>query len=106
MRTFTNQKTISQVKRLTYSGSPSKGTQSVVYTNLTGYLRPMSEEAAAVSGMQWGTAFNLITETDSPILIGDVITIAGQDYTVRGLAVHDRGGRTAYNKYALTKSQA
>ena len=103
---FTSQKVISTVKRLSYSGSPAKGTLSTVATNLTGYLRPLSEEDAAASQLQWGTAFTLITELGVNILKGDVITIASQDYTVRGLAVHDRGFFTTYNKYLLTRPQS
>lgn len=106
MRTFTNNKTVSSVKRLTYSGSPSKGTTSVVYQNLKGYLRPLSEESSAVNQMQWGTGFHLITEIDSPILTGDILTIDSEIYTVRGQAKHDRGRQTSYFKYLLVKKQA
>lgn len=105
MRTFTNQHTISQVKRLTYSGTPSKGVMSVVLNNLTGYLRPLSEEQSAINGMQWGQGYTLIMETTSGVLVGDVITISSIDYTVRGLADHNRGGATAYFKYLLVKVQ-
>lgn len=105
MRTFTNQHIISTVKRLTYSGSPSKGVSSTVYTNLNGYLRPLSEELSAVSGVQWGQGFTLITETDSPLLVGDILTIDSETYTVRGLAKHDRGRGTAYYKYLCVKGQ-
>lgn len=106
MLRYTNQKTIATVKRLVYSGSPSKGTQQTVYTNLTGYLRPLSEESAAVSQMQWGVAFNLITEIDSPILVGDVLVIDSATYTVKGFADHSRGGlNTGYFKYLLTQQQ-
>lgn len=104
MLTFTNQKLITQVKRLSYSGG--KGTQSIVMQNLHGYLRPLSEEQAAVSSVQWGQGFTLITELGSGIIVGDIITIDSQDYTVRGLAVHDRGRRTAYNKYMVVKPQS
>ena len=103
MRTFTNQKTITQVKRLAYSAG--KGTTSVVYQNLTCYLRPLTEEQAAISGMQWGQGFNILTETDSPMQVGDILTIDSETYTVRGLAKHDRGRGTAYYKYLAVKGQ-
>lgn len=104
MRTFTNQEAITAVKRLTYSGTPSKGTLATV-SNLTAtcYLRPLSEEAAAQSGLQWGTGFTIITEVGIDIRVGDVITIDGDDYTIRGLAVHDRGFNAQYQKYLAVK---
>lgn len=105
MRTFTNNKVISQVKRLSYSGSPSIGTTSVVYQNLSCYLRPLSEEQAAISGVQWGQGFSIITEIDCPIVVGDILTIDSEIYTVRGLAKHDRGRGTAYFKYLAVKGQ-
>lgn len=104
MRTFTNETTISDISRLVYSGTPSTGTLTTVYQNLTGYLRPLSEELAAINGVQWGQGFTLITETDSPILVGDVLTINSETYTVRGLANHNRGKGTAYFKYLLVKA--
>lgn len=104
MRTFTNEKTISQVTRLSYVGN--KGTRSVVMNNIGCYLRPLSEEQAAVNGMQWGQGYTIITEIASGIQVGDVVTISSQDYTIRGLAVHDRGGITAYNKYLASLPQS
>lgn len=103
MKTFTDQRTISSVSRLTYSGTPSVGTNSVVYTNLKGYLRPLSEEQSSMNSIQWGFGFQLITEVGIDIQIGDTLTIESNLYTVRGLAVHDRGGTTAYQKYLLVK---
>lgn len=100
MLRFTNQKTISTVKRLSYTNG--KGSSSVVYTNLTGYLRPLSEEQAATNDMQWGIGFTLITEVNSPILTGDILTIDSDTYTVNGMAKHDRGFNAKYYKYLLT----
>ncbi len=106
MQTFTNEQTISTIKRLVYSGSPSKGTMTTVAgATATGYLRPLSEESSAQTGLQWGTGFTLITEVGVDIRVGDVITIASQDYTVRGRADHNRGFRAGYQKYLLVKPQ-
>lgn len=106
MLTFTNEHVISSVKRLSYSGSPSKGTYSVVGSNLNGYLRPLSEEQAAVNSLQWGIGFTVITEVGVDIQVGDIITIEGQDYTVRGRADHNRGFRAQYQKYLVLKPEA
>lgn len=104
MRTFTTQNSIDAVKRLTYSGTPSKGTLSTVYTGLTGYLRALDPEAAAVNNMQFGFAFSLITEQGIDIQIGDTLTIDGTDYNVKGVADYTAGNRrTSYLKFLLTK---
>lgn len=106
MRTFTTQNSIDAVKRLTYSGSPSKGTLSTVYQNLTGYLRPLDAETAAANQMQWGFAFSLITEMGLDIQIGDTLTIDGTDYNVKGKADYTAGNRrTSYLKFLLTLPQ-
>ena len=105
MRVFTQQQQVSAVKRLTYSGSPSKGVLGTVSSfTPTCYLRPLSEEASAQNSLQWGTGFTIITEIGIDIRVGDILTIGGVDYTVRGMAVHNRGGNTAYQKYLATKA--
>lgn len=106
MRTFTSQHQITEVKRLTYSGSPAKGTRAATGTTGTGYLRPLSEDQAAQNGMQWGQGFTLICEVGIDIQVGDMLTIDGGTYTVRGFADHNRGGATAYYKYLLVKGEA
>jgi len=106
MRRFTQQQTVSAVQRLTYSGSPSLGSLGVVSSFTPNcYLRPLSEEASGINGLQWGTGFTIITEVGIDIRIGDILTIEGVDYTVRGRADHNRGGITAYQKYLATKPQ-
>lgn len=103
MRYFTKEKIVTTVQRLSYSGG--KGTYSTVATALNGYLRPLDESASAINGMQWGNGFNLITELGVNIQVGDLVTIASVVYTVRGMAIHDRGGYTSYNKYLMTRGQ-
>lgn len=106
MRTFTSQSSITAVKRLgAYTGGKAtRGTTAVSYT---GYLRPLSEEQAAQNGLQWGIGYTLITETGVDIQVGDILTIAGTDYTVRGKADHSRGGYgTAYLKFLVVLPQA
>lgn len=106
MQTFTNQQSITAIKRLVYSGTPSKGVLTTVAgATATGYLRPLSEESSAQTGLQWGTGFTLITEVGVDIRVGDVLTIASQTYTVRGRADHNRGFRAAYQKYLIVKPQ-
>jgi len=106
MQTFTQQHSITAINRLTYSGSPKKGTRAATGTTATGYLRPLSEDQAAQNGMQWGVGHTLITEVGVDIQVGDVLTIDGGTYTVRGFADHSRGGATGYAKYLLIKGEA
>lgn len=102
MRTFTNQKTISAIKRQTYVGN--KSSYASVGT-ATGYLRPLSEEASSVNGVQFGFGFNLIVETDVDIRETDKVTIDSVEYTVRGVANHDRGGATKYKRILMVKPE-
>ena len=104
MRTFTQNNTITSISRLTYSGTPSKGTRAATGGSGKGYLRPLSEDQAAQNGLQWGKGYTLITEVDMDIQVGDVLVIDGSTFTVRGFADHNRGGRTAYYKFLLIKS--
>jgi len=96
---FTSNNAISLVKRQVYTGN--KSTLTTVGTNLTGYLRPLSEEQSSLNGMQFGQGFQLITEVGVDIRTGDNLTIDGVAYSVRGTAIHNRGGITAHNKYLL-----
>lgn len=106
MRTFTSQHSITSIARLTYSGTPSKGTRAATGTTATGYLRPLSEDQSAQNGMQWGVGFTLITEVGIDIKVGDVLTIDALTYTVRGFADHNRGGTPRHAKYLLVKGEA
>ena len=108
MLTFTKQHTISAVKRLTYSGG--KGTRGTVSgATYSCYLKPISIQEAAVNGMQWGTAYIVILDVGSNVLVNDVITISSQDYTVQGIATYSHGSmvrRTDYMKLLVSKAQA
>ena len=102
MKTFTNQKTITAIKRQTYVGN--KSSFSSIGT-ATGYLRPLTEESASANGIQFGFGFNLIVETDVDIQEGDKVTIDSVEYTVSGLENHDRGGVTAYKRILMTRPE-
>ena len=108
MRTFTTQQQITNISRLSYSGSPKVGTRTSTGFTTTGYLRPLSEDQAAVNQLQWGIGYTLITEIDVDIQVGDILTIAGNTYTVRGKADHSRGGNsnTGYFKFLVVAPQA
>ena len=105
MQTFTSHNQVSSIKRLIYSGSPSLGTLTDTGNACTGYLRPLSEEQAAVNGLQWGIGYTLIVEVGIDIQVGDQLTIDGAIYTVRGRADHTRGFRAAYIKLLLVKPE-
>lgn len=102
MRTFTSQKSFT-IKRQVYTGD--KSTYTTVAGTFSGYLRPMTEEQAAVNGVQFGLGFMLITETDVDIRQGDRITIDSVEYTIRGVVNHDRGGITKYKRAVMTKPE-
>lgn len=102
MRTFTNQKTISAIKRQTYVGN--KSSYSSVGT-ATGYLRPLTEEQASANGVQFGLGFSLIVETDVDIQEADKVVIDSIEFTVRGVANHDRGGYPKYKRCLLLKPE-
>lgn len=103
MLTFTGQKTISSLTRINgYSGNLS---QSITMPGFTGYLRPMSETESSANGFQYGTVFSLIIETDVDIQEQDKITIDDIEYTVQGVATHDRGFGTRYKKALINRPQ-
>ncbi len=104
MRYFTNQNTITAVQRQVYTGNKSTFTTVAGFTP-TGYLRPLSAEQASLNGMQYGQAYELITESGVDIRVGDKLTISSTTYTVRGVADHNRGGLTAYKKYLVVNPQ-
>lgn len=108
MRTFTSQNAVSTIARLSYSGSPSKSSFSTVASNVSCYLRPLSEEQASMNGYQYGTAFSAIFETSIDIQEADRVTLTGDNagvYTVRGVVNHNRGRATAYKRCLLTKPE-
>lgn len=102
MQYFTQNNTISAIKRQSYSGG--KSTYSTVGSG-TGYLRPLSEEQASANGLQFGLAFNLLVETDVDIRETDRVTVDSEEYTVKGVANHNRGGYTAYKRCLIIKGE-
>ena len=104
MRTFTNNKQVTSVTRLTgYVGNIS---QSTTITSITScYLRPLSETESSANGYQYGVAFNAIFEIGTDIRQQDKITIEGTEYLVQGTTVHDRGFGTQYVKALLVKPE-
>lgn len=110
MRTFTNQKSIA-VYRQTYSGTPAISSFLLQYgtttgvSAVTGYLRPLGEEASSMNGIQYGYGFNLIVETAIDIKEGDQVVIDSVTYNVRGVVNHDRGTATQYKRCLMTKSE-
>lgn len=110
MRTFTGQKPIA-IFRQTYTGTPLKSSYLLQYgtttgvSAVTGYLRPLTEEASTINGIQYGYGFNLIVEVDVDVKEGDQVVIAGVTYNVRGVVVHDRGTVTQYKRALMLKSE-
>lgn len=104
MRTFTGQKTVSAITRITgYVGNLSASTTITTVTSC--YLRPLSEVESSNNGYQYGTAFNAIFEPEDDVREQDKITIEGVQYTVKGVALHDRGFATRYLKALIFKPQ-
>ena len=103
MKTFTNQKTITAIKRQTYVGD--KSSFASVGT-ATAYLRPLNEEQSSNNGVQFGLGFSLIFEVDVDIREGDKVTIDSVEYTVRGIVNHDRGSALVqYKRAVITKPE-
>jgi hypothetical protein len=103
MRTFTGQKSISSIDRLTYTGS--KSVFASVAASVSCYLRPLTEEQASMNGFQYGTGFSAIFEVAIDIQEGDRVTIDSEVYTVRGVVNHNRGINTQYKRALLMKSE-
>lgn len=108
MQTFTSQRSVSAVKRLSYSGG--KGTYSAVSgATYSCYLHALSEKDAAVNAMQWGTAYAAIFELGADIRKADILTIDSVDYTVQGVATYSHGNaprRTDYIKVLLVLKES
>lgn len=101
MRSFLFQKAITAIKRQTYVGG--KSSFASVGTGY-GYLRPLSETQSSVNGLQYGVGMMLEVSYDTDIREADKVTIDSVDYTVRGVAVHDRGA-VWYRKCILVKPE-
>ena len=90
MNVFYN-KTITAVKRQVYTGNKSTFT-AVAGLTASCYLEPLSAQMAAQSGLQWGNSFRIFIDTGIAINIGDLVTIATIDYTVKGKLDFDTTG--------------
>jgi hypothetical protein len=104
MQFFTGQNSITGIKRQVYLLGKSSYVLAATST-ATGYLRPLNEEQAAANGVQYGLGFSLIVECSVDIQEGDKFTIGSDNYTVRGVVNHNRGGLTAYKRCLLLKGQ-
>ena len=104
MQTFTSQKTISSVTRI--SGYVGNLSQSTTVTGITScYLRPLSETESSANGYQYGLGFSAIFEIGTDIRQQDKITIDGVKYLVQGTVNHDRGFGTKYVKALMLKPE-
>ena len=102
---FTGQKSVSLITRL--NGYVANLSQSSAITTVTScYLRPLSEVESSNNGFQYGIAFQAIFEADADVQEQDQITIEGTIYTVKGVALHDRGFATQYLKAIIFKPEA
>jgi hypothetical protein len=109
MRTFTNQFIATKVERQTYTGAKSE--YALVAENIFVYLRQTAVEASAMNGVQYGKAYDVLTETGIFLFQeGDRLTIKPSNaetpidvFIVKGVARHERGGVVQYRKYAVEK---
>ena len=76
-----------EIKRTTYVGDKSS---FVTASTVKGYLRPLSAEEASLNGFQHGQAFMIQVPSAVDLRKGDRVTIESKDYTVEGVANHDR----------------
>ena len=105
MKTFTDQDTISDISRMTYTAGSTRGVYASVSGTTTGCLTPLSEESAAANGIQYGYGFKLIMEVNQDVREGDRITVNGTIYNVRGIAKFTHGANTQYLRVVLTKPE-
>ena len=102
---FTGQKAVSSITRISgYVGNLSSSTTITTVTSC--YLRPLSEIESTNNGYQYGIAFNAIFEPEADVKEQDKITIEGIEYTVKGVALHDRGVFTSYLTALIIKPQS
>jgi len=76
-----------EIKRTTYVGDKSS---FITASTVKGYLRPLSEEEASLNGFQHGQAFALQVPSAVDLRKGDKVVIESKQYTVGGVANHDR----------------
>jgi len=104
MRTFTGEKSIATITRQSYTGGISTYNLTP-YSNISFYMRPLTEEQSTMNGYQFGTGFSGIFETNIDVREGDKINTATATYMVRGVVKHDRGFNTAYTRCLLLKAE-
>lgn len=86
MRSFFNK--TAKISRPVYTNNKSS---LVFVADIRCLLKPMSEEKSALNNVQYGKGFKLTTEVAADIKAGDMVSISGIDYMVKGVAVHDNG---------------
>jgi len=86
------------IKRQTYTGDKSALT---TVATVKGHLRPLDEVQSSANGFQFGQGHAFQVPTNTDIKEGDELTIDGETYTVKGVAVHDRPPVTVAHKRAL-----
>jgi len=92
-----------EIKRLSYSGTPKKGSYATTST-VRGYLRPLSEVQASENGFHYGQAFALLVDVLSDLKETDEVVIETITYKVQGVANHDRGG-LAHKRALITLNE-
>jgi len=97
---YFNHKTVT-IKRQTYTGN--KSALTTVATRKA-YFRPLTEEQSAANGLQFGQGHALLFDKGADIKETDTVTIDGQDYTVVGVADHERFG-IPHKRAVITKPQ-
>lgn len=101
MRTFLDDKDFT-IKRQTYIGN--KSSFATVGTG-KGFFRPLDELQASANGFQFGQAFLLKTEVENDVRKTDIIEIDAVEFTVQGVATHDRGS-VPFKRILMTLPEA
>ena len=74
---------------------------ATLYSGIRGFLRPMSEQQAAVGNYQWGKAYHVFVDNSVDLKEGDRITVNSTVYIIRGVAIVNYGAEP-FKKAAAT----
>ncbi len=99
MRSLLLKNRISSIQRLSYAGT--NGTWGEINSDIACFLRPMTEQQAALNNYQWGRAFHVFVDDSVDLIEGDKIVINDVTYLVKGVSEY-AAGREPFKKAAIT----
>ncbi|MCK5019590.1 MAG: hypothetical protein KAS32_21205 [Candidatus Peribacteraceae bacterium] len=73
---------ITAVSRMSYTGN--KSSRANTGDTFDCSLQPLDDQTGQIQGIQFGQGYRVYVQLDADILVGDILTIDGDEYTVRG----------------------